>query len=79
MIVCLSFSWRFGVISVIGQGFPKEFSEMIRLGLNRKVNEAFKIQYLIDECIDMIFEQGNPGIKQVFQSLGIARVLFVCL
>jgi 4-hydroxy-tetrahydrodipicolinate synthase len=63
-----------GVISVIGQGFPKEFSEMIRLGLNRKVNEAFKIQYLMDECIDMIFEQGNPaGIKQVFQSLGIAE------
>jgi 4-hydroxy-tetrahydrodipicolinate synthase len=63
-----------GVISVIGQGFPKEFSQMIRLGLNHKVNEAFKIQYLLDECIDMIFEQGNPaGIKQVFQSLGIAE------
>lgn len=62
-----------GVISVIGQGFPKEFSEMIRLGLNRKVNEAFKTQYLLSECIDMIFEQGNPaGIKQVFLSLGIA-------
>lgn len=62
-----------GVISVIGQGFPTEFSEMIRLGLNRKVNEAFKIQYYLDECIDMIFEQGNPaGIKEVFQSLGIA-------
>lgn len=62
-----------GVISVIGQGFPKEFSEMIRLGLNRKVDEAFKKQYLLAECIDMIFEQGNPaGIKQVFQSLGIA-------
>jgi 4-hydroxy-tetrahydrodipicolinate synthase len=62
-----------GVISVIGQGFPKEFSEMIRLGLNRKVDDAYKIQYLLDGCIDMIFEQGNPaGIKQVFQSLGIA-------
>ena len=62
-----------GVISVIGQGFPKEFSEMIRLGLNRKVDEAFKKQYLLSDCIDMIFEQGNPaGIKQVFQSLGIA-------
>ncbi|MBZ4044357.1 4-hydroxy-tetrahydrodipicolinate synthase [Flavobacterium hibisci] len=62
-----------GVISVIGQGFPKEFSEMIRLGLNRKVNEAFKTQYLLSDCIDMIFEQGNPaGIKQVLQSLGIA-------
>ena len=63
-----------GVISVIGQGFPKEFSEMIRLGLNRKVNEAFKIQYLLDESIDMIFEQGNPaGIKQVFLSLGLTE------
>ncbi|MFT5253860.1 MAG: 4-hydroxy-tetrahydrodipicolinate synthase [Flavobacteriales bacterium] len=63
-----------GVISVIGQGFPKEFSEMIRLGLNRKVDEAFKKQYLLSDCIDMIFEQGNPaGIKQVFQSLGIAE------
>jgi 4-hydroxy-tetrahydrodipicolinate synthase len=62
-----------GVISVIGQGFPKEFSEMIRLGLNRKVDEAFKTQYLLADCIDMIFEQGNPaGIKQVFLSLGIA-------
>ncbi|OXE99170.1 4-hydroxy-tetrahydrodipicolinate synthase [Flavobacterium araucananum] len=63
-----------GVISVIGQGFPKEFTEMIRLGLNKKVNEAFKTQYFLSDCIDMIFEQGNPaGIKQVFQALGIAE------
>ena len=63
-----------GVISVIGQGFPKEFSEMIRLGLNRKVDEAFKTHYLLLDSIDMIFEQGNPaGIKQVFHSMGIAE------
>lgn len=63
-----------GVISVIGQGFPKEFTEMIRLGLNKKVTEAFKTQYSLSDCIDMIFEQGNPaGIKQVFQALGIAE------
>ncbi len=63
-----------GVISVIAQGFPKEFSEMMRLGLNRKVDDAFKLQYQLSDCIDMIFEQGNPaGIKQVFQSLGIAE------
>lgn len=62
-----------GVISVIGQGFPKEFSEMIRLGLNRKVDDAFKLHYLLADCIDMIFEQGNPaGIKEVFGILGIA-------
>lgn len=63
-----------GVISVIGQGFPKEFSEMIRLGLNRKVDDAFKLQYLLADCIDMIFEQGNPaGIKEVFSILGITE------
>ncbi|MFC5683362.1 4-hydroxy-tetrahydrodipicolinate synthase [Flavobacterium sp. MAHUQ-51] len=63
-----------GVISVIGQGYPKEFSEMIRLGLNRKVDEAYKLQYLLSDCIDMIFEQGNPaGIKQVFKELGISE------
>jgi 4-hydroxy-tetrahydrodipicolinate synthase len=62
-----------GVISVIGQGFPKEFSEMIRLGLNHKVVDAYKIHYLLADSIDMIFEQGNPaGIKQLFQALGIA-------
>jgi 4-hydroxy-tetrahydrodipicolinate synthase len=63
-----------GVISVIGQGFPKEFSEMIRLGLNRKVDDAYKIQYQLANCIDMIFEQGNPaGIKEVFKILGISE------
>ena len=63
-----------GVISVIGQGFPKEFSEMIRLGLNRKVDDAFKTHYLLSDSIDMIFEQGNPaGIKQVLHSLGISE------
>lgn len=62
-----------GVISVIGQGFPKEFSEMIRLGLNKKAVDAFKTHYFLSDSIDMIFEQGNPaGIKQIFQALGIA-------
>lgn len=63
-----------GVISVIGQGFPKEFSEMIRLGLNKKAADAFKTHYFLSDSIDMIFEQGNPaGIKQIFQALGIAE------
>jgi 4-hydroxy-tetrahydrodipicolinate synthase len=63
-----------GVISVIGQGFPKEFSEMIRLGLNRKVDDAYKLHYSLADCIDMIFEQGNPaGIKEVFSILGITE------
>lgn len=63
-----------GVISVIGEGYPKEFSEMIRLGLNRKVNEAYALHYKIMDSIDMIFEQGNPGgIKEIFKSLGLSE------
>jgi len=62
-----------GVISVIGEGFPKEFSSMVRLGLERKVDEAYQLHYLLADVIDMIFEQGNPGgIKEVFKALGIA-------
>lgn len=63
-----------GVISVIGEGFPKEFSEMVRLGLNKKVDEAYKLHYKLADSIDMIFEQGNPaGIKEVFMHLGISE------
>ncbi|MEZ4854701.1 4-hydroxy-tetrahydrodipicolinate synthase [Flavobacterium sp.] len=63
-----------GVISVIGEGFPKEFSTMVRLGLERKVDEAYQLHYKLAEAIDMIFEQGNPaGIKEVFKTLGISQ------
>ncbi len=63
-----------GVISVIAEGFPKQFTEMVRLGLNKKVDEAYKIHYLLADSIDMIFEQGNPaGIKEVFKSLGLSE------
>jgi len=63
-----------GVISVIGEGFPAEFSQMVRLGLQRKVDEAYQLHYKLADAIDMIFEQGNPaGIKQVFKALNIAE------
>ena len=62
-----------GVISVIAEGFPRQFSEMVRLGLQRNVELAYKLHYLLADCIDMIFEQGNPaGIKAVFKALGLA-------
>ena len=55
-----------GVISVIGQGLPKEFSQMVRLGLEAKVKEAYKLHYKIAPSIDMIFAEGNPaGIKSL--------------
>lgn len=63
-----------GVISVIGEGFPRQFSDMVRLGLERKADEAYKLHYLLADAIDMIFEQGNPGgIKSVFKALGLCE------
>ncbi|MFY7742687.1 MAG: 4-hydroxy-tetrahydrodipicolinate synthase [Flavobacterium sp.] len=63
-----------GVISVIGEGFPKQFSDMVRLGLNRKVDESYTLHYQLADAIDMIFEQGNPaGIKEVFKSIGLCE------
>lgn len=63
-----------GVISVIGEGFPKEFSSMISLGLEKKVEEAYKLHYKIAPAIDYIFAEGNPaGIKAVFKKLGICN------
>jgi len=62
-----------GVISVIGEGFPKDFSEMVRLGLQRKVDDAYQLHYKLADAIDMIFEQGNPaGIKAVFKHLNLS-------
>jgi 4-hydroxy-tetrahydrodipicolinate synthase len=61
-----------GVISVIGQAYPKEFSKMIHLGLEGKNKEAYEIHFKMMEIIDYIFAENNPaGIKTVLQELGI--------
>lgn len=63
-----------GVISVIGQGFPKAFSDMVRLGLSNNADEAYQIHYKIADAIDLIFEEGNPGgIKQIHKTLKLSE------
>jgi len=63
-----------GVISVIGQAFPKTFSKMIQLGLEGKNKEAYEIHFKLMDVIDYIFEENNPaGIKTVLQELGICK------
>lgn len=57
-----------GVISVIGQAFPKEFSEMIQLGLDNNVVAARAIEMRLMPIINLIFEENNPaGIKSVLK------------
>ncbi len=63
-----------GVISVIGQAYPKEFSEMIRLGLAGDAKTAYTLHYRLMAVIDYIFEENNPaGIKAVFEALGLCE------
>ena len=64
-----------GVISVIGQGLPAAFSQMIRLGLQRKCDEAFDIYNDLADSIDLIFAEGNPsGIKSMLNSMQITEI-----
>lgn len=63
-----------GVISVIGQGLPRLFTDMIRLGLKGDVEAAFEKQYQLMPIIEMIFEQGNPaGIKEILRLSGVCE------
>ncbi len=63
-----------GVISVIGQGLPKEFSTMIQFGLEGKNKEAYDLHYKIADSIDMIFAEGNPaGIKSMLKEISICK------
>ncbi|WP_053992597.1 4-hydroxy-tetrahydrodipicolinate synthase [Mangrovimonas sp. TPBH4] len=62
-----------GVISVIGQGLPKQFSKMIKLGLEGKAKEAYDIHFKLMDIVGYIFAENNPaGIKAVYQALGLA-------
>ena len=63
-----------GVISVIGQAYPKEFSSLINFGLECKNKEGYAIHFKMMTIIDAIFEENNPaGIKTVLEELGICR------
>ncbi|APY07446.1 4-hydroxy-tetrahydrodipicolinate synthase [Winogradskyella sp. J14-2] len=63
-----------GVISVIGQALPKKFSEMIRLGIDGKAKEAYKIHFDLMPITRLIFSENNPaGIKAVLEALEISK------
>lgn len=63
-----------GVISVIGQALPKEFSEMIRLGIARKAKEAYDIHFKLMPITGLIFSENNPsGVKAVLSALEISK------
>ena len=63
-----------GVISVIGQGYPKEFSTMVQLAFEGKVKEAYEIHNKLVNITRLIFVEGNPcGIKTILAEKGIIK------
>ncbi len=61
-----------GVISVLGQGLPQQFSQMIDLALNEDADAAYEIHHSLLSGMHLIFEEGNPaGIKSILEILGI--------
>jgi len=63
-----------GVISVIGQALPKEFSEMIRLGIAGKAKASYAIHFKLMPIVGLIFSENNPaGIKAVLECLDISK------
>ena len=65
-----------GVISVIGQAFPKEFSQMIQLGLDSEVKASRNLESRLMPIINLIFEENNPaGIKAVLKNKGYCNGL----
>lgn len=63
-----------GVISVIANALPKQFSGMVHQALNGDFTAARKTVYELDELITYLFEQGNPaGVKAAMQHLTVCN------
>lgn len=63
-----------GVISVVGNAFPKEFSTMVQLALSNNFTEALELHYKLIELIDYLFIEGNPaGVKAALTHMGIIK------
>jgi 4-hydroxy-tetrahydrodipicolinate synthase len=59
-----------GVISVVAQAFPKDYSNMVRLCLKGDFEKAQKLHYKIMDITDQLFADGNPGgIKYALSQL----------
>lgn len=61
-----------GVISVVGNAFPKEFSSMVHHAMANEMNDARALHYRLLEITQLLFVEGNPaGVKEVLSHLDI--------
>ncbi len=63
-----------GVISVVANAFPKEFSAMVNFALKGDLAKANALHYKLLDIINALFEEGSPsGVKAVLEILKFAR------
>ena len=63
-----------GVISVIGNALPREFSRMVRLALNGEYATALTIHHKFAELFKLLFVDGNPaGVKAMLSAMGLCE------
>lgn len=63
-----------GVISVIGNALPAEFSRMVRLALKGEYNTSLTIHHKFTELFKLLFVDGNPaGVKAMLSEMGLIR------
>jgi 4-hydroxy-tetrahydrodipicolinate synthase len=63
-----------GVISVIAQAYPKEFSGMVKAAIEGDFNKARALHYKLLNVTNSIYDEGNPvGIKYLMNQLGLCE------
>ncbi len=66
-----------GVISVVSNAYPKEYSDMVRLCLDGKFTEALPSHFKFLDIIKSLFTEGNPsGVKAYLSEMGICENSF---
>jgi 4-hydroxy-tetrahydrodipicolinate synthase len=62
------------VISVIAQAYPRQYSDMVRLGLAGKFEEARAIHFTLYDVMKLIFADGNPGgVKVLLNQMDLCQ------
>ena len=64
-----------GIISVIAQGIPQTYSNIIDNAYEKKIDKVFELYYNLYNIIDFLYKEGNPtGIKYFLNLLTICKL-----
>ena len=66
-----------GLISVVANAYPKDYSDMVRLCLAGKFTEAQRLHYKYTDIINSLFAEGSPsGVKAYMSEMGLCQNSF---